>query len=399
MSSYLAGAPAYRGAWAAVAYTFAGSGVMFGCWASRIPDVKADLDLSAGALGLALLGAAVGSLLSLPLGGAAAVRFGSPRTTRVAYLAMSVLAMLPGLAPDGVVLFVALLLWGAAMGACDVAMNIQAVSVERHFGRASMSGFHAMMSLGALLGAGLGSLGAAWSLPVAVNLGLVAAVLLIGFGVLARGFVPDPVAGGESPPLFARPSGRLIAVGAVAFIVLITEGAMADWSAVYLREDLDAPAGLAGLGFAAFSAAMTLGRLAGDRVVTWWGTRRLLQTLTALAAFGLGAGLVSGSSIGAVAGFAVLGLGLSATFPVLVSDAGSGRHPGAAIAAVTTCGYVGFLVGPPALGALAELVGLRSALGVLPVLLVVACGLTFLAAGRQVTPRAPAGPGEPGRAR
>jgi MFS family permease len=358
--------------------------VMFGCWASRIPDVKADLDLSAGALGLALLGAAIGSMFSLPLGGAAAVRFGSARTTRTAYLTMSMLVLLPGLAVNGVTLFLALFLWGAAMGGCDVAMNIQAVSVERRFERASMSGFHAMLSLGALVGAGLGSLGAAWSLPVAVNLGLIAVVLLVGFGVLAGRFVPDPVVDeAEAAPLFARPSGRLLAVGAIAFIVLITEGAMADWSAVYLREDLDATVGVAGLGFAAFSATMTLGRLAGDRVVTWWGVRRTLYGLTAVAALGLGAGLSSDHRIGTVVGFAVLGLGLSATFPLLVSDAGSGRHPGAAIAAVTTCGYVGFLVGPPALGALAELVGLRLALGVLPALLVVACVLTFVAVGRR----------------
>ncbi|GAA3382473.1 MFS transporter [Cryptosporangium minutisporangium] len=376
---------AARRARIATFYTFGANGALYGAWVPWIPELKADLRLSAGVLGLALLGVAIGSMVSLPLGGAAAVRFGSPRAVRAAFVATCALAVLPGLAANGVSLFVALFVWGLAVGACDVTMNVQAVSVERRYGRSVLSGFHAMLSLGALVGAGLGSLGAAWSMPVSTHMGLVAAILLAGWLPVSRWFVPDWVdEDAETPPLFARPSGRLLALGAVGFIVLSSEGAVGDWSGVYLRENLAVDVGAAGLGFVAFSATMTVGRLLGDRVLTRVGARRAMQWLCALAAIGLGGGLLTGEPAGTVVGFAVLGFGLSCTFPALVSTAGSGSaHPGAAIAAVTTCGYVGFLVGPPGIGALTELVGLRLALGVLPALLLVALALVTLSVPRR----------------
>ncbi|SHM46073.1 MFS transporter [Cryptosporangium aurantiacum] len=384
---------AARRARIATLYTFGANGALYGAWVPWIPEIKADLRLSAGVLGFALLGVAIGSMVSLPLGGAAAVRFGSPRAIRAAFVATCVLAVLPGLASNGVTLFVVLFVWGLAVAACDVTMNVQAVTVERRYGRSVLSGFHAMLSLGALVGAALGSLGAAFSMPVSLHLGLVAAVLLAGWLPMSRWFVPDSVdedaqADAKAPPLFARPSGRLLVFGAVGFIVLSSEGAVADWSGVYLRENLAVDVGAASLGFVAFSGTMTIGRLLGDRVLTRFGSRRTLQWLCALAALGLGGGLLSGNPIGTVAGFAVLGLGLSCTFPALVSTAGSGSaHPGASIAAVTTCGYVGFLVGPPGIGALTELVGLRLSLGVLPVLLVVALALVALSVPHRTTAR------------
>jgi len=195
-----------RAARAAVTYTFAANGALFGAWAPRIPEVKADLGLSSGALGLALLGLAVGSLVSLPLGGAAASHFGSATATRVAFLAFFPLALLPLVSPNGLVLFVALAVWGLAIGGLDVTMNTQGVSVERRYGRSVLSSFHAAFSLGALLGAGVGSAATALDLPFLAQQAVFGAVLVAGWLPLRRRFVPDSGAGDEEKaPLFARP--------------------------------------------------------------------------------------------------------------------------------------------------------------------------------------------------
>jgi MFS family permease len=364
-----------RAARAAVTCTFAANGAVFGAWAVRIPEVKADLGLSSGQLGLALLGIAVGSLVSLPLGGAAAARIGSGTATRIAFLSFLPVALLPLVAPNGVTLFAALVLWGLAIGGLDVSMNSQGVSVERRYGRSVLSSFHAAFSLGALLGAGLGSAAAAAGVSFLLQQALLGAVMLAGWAPLSFRFVPDTHGEDDEPaPLFARPSGRLVALGVAAFAVLLVEGATADWSAVYLREDLGADPGVAGLGFVAFSATMTIGRLGGDWLMTRFGRFPVVQVLTVVATVGLAAGLAAGTTAGAVVGFAMVGLGISCVFPAALSAAGDGvPHPGPEIAAVATCGYVGFLVGPPSVGGLAEVAGLGSALWLL-------VGLTAIAA-------------------
>jgi MFS family permease len=359
-----------------VTYTFAANGALFGAWAVRIPEVKADLGLSSGQLGLALLGIAIGSLVSLPLGGAAAARFGSARTTRLAFLAFLPVALLPLVAPTGPLLFAALVLWGLAGGGLDVSMNTQGVTVERRYGRSVLSGFHAAFSLGALCGAGIGSAAATAGVSFLLQQAALGGVLAAGWVPLSLRFLPDAhdEDGDEPAPLLARPSGRLVALGVAAFAVLLVEGAIADWSAVYLREDLDATAGVAGLGFVAFSATMTIGRLLGDWLMTRFGRFAVVQALTCVATIGFALGLAAGTTAGAVVGFAMVGLGISCVFPATLSAAGDRvPHPGPEIAAVATCGYVGFLVGPPSVGGLAEVTGLGDALWLL-------VGLTAVAA-------------------
>jgi MFS family permease len=358
----------------AVTYTFAANGAVFGAWAVRIPEVKADLGLSSGGLGLALLGIAIGSLVSLPLGGAAASRIGSATATRIAFLSFVAITVLPLVAPNGPTLFVALVLWGLAIGGLDVSMNTQGVSVERRYGRSVLSSFHAAFSLGALLGAGLGSVAAAGDVSFLLQQAVLGGILAAGWVPLSLRFLPDVPDEEGQAPLFARPSGRLVTLGVAAFAVLLVEGATADWSAVYLREDLGAQPGVAGLGFVAFSATMTIGRLSGDRLMTRYGRFPVVQVLTVVATLGLAAGLAIGTTAGAVVGFAMVGLGISCVFPATLSAAGDGvPHPGPEIAAVATCGYVGFLVGPPSVGGLAEVTGLGSALWLL-------VGLTAIAA-------------------
>jgi MFS family permease len=381
-----------RAARAATAYTFAANGAMWGSWAPRIPEVKAHLGLTSGALGVALSGLAIGAVIALPLGGAVAARIGTAQATRVAYITFCLVVILPAIAVNWATLFAALVIWGIAIGGLDVAMNAQGVSVERAYGRSLLSGFHAAFSLGALLGSAVGSAGAALGIPLPLQLGGFGLVTMMFWMPLHVNFLPDPVAespgpgpgsagataGGNHqapprPPLIARPTGALIWLGLAAFSVLIAEGTVADWSAVYLREVLAAGPGIAGFGFLAFSATMAVGRLVGDRLLTRFGRRPVIAILSTVAAAGFAGGLATGTLAGTVAGFAVLGFGLSVGFPAMVSEAGSGTdHPGLAVAAISTCGYLGFVVGPPVIGGLAQWQGLDRALWVVPVLAAIA---------------------------
>ena len=376
----------------AVACIFAANGALFGSWAPRIPEVKADLHMSSAVLGLVLLAMAVGSLLAMPLVGAVLPRYGSARLTRAMYVGFCATFALIPVAGGPLALAVILLVTGTVMGGLDVSMNTAGVTVERRYGRSVLSGFHAAFSLGALLGAGVGSAGAGLGVPLGWQLPGFAALLLAAGLPLTWLLLPDPPPEpGEKPPqAFSRPTMALLGLGAASFAVLLAEGATADWSAIYLREDLGTSPGVAGLAFGCFSATMTLGRLVGDRVLTRYGRLTVIRGLCLLAAVGLGIGLATGTVVGGVAGFAVLGVGISVAFPAMLSEAGDGQaHPGPAIAAVTTCGYTGFLVGPPTIGAVAELVGLPVALFLLPVL----TGVAALVVSRSVRRPAPVQPG------
>jgi MFS family permease len=362
----------------AVVVVFAANGVMFGNWAVRIPDVKDGLALSDASLGGALLVPAVGALISMPLTGALSSRVGSRRATVATAVVFCLVPALLGLAPSLPWLVPALFLFGLAFGGLDVAMNAQAVTVERAVGRPIMSSFHAAFSAGALVGSLTGALAAAAALPVATHLGVTGLVLLAACAPLFPAMLREDVTAlEERGPLFAWPTGPLLPLALIAFAVLLAEGAVADWSAVQLRQELGASAGTAGLAFTAFSLTMVAGRLAGDRVVAVWGR---VRTVRVSALLGVAGGLVvvlAPSTAAVVLGYAALGVGLACMVPlVFVAAAGDDPEPGPALAAVSTPGYLGFLIGPPLIGGLAELVGLGTALVVLPVLL---AGVALLA--------------------
>jgi MFS family permease len=369
---------------AAVVAIFAANGAMFGNWAVRIPDVKADLDLSEAALGAALLVPAIGSLISMPLAGALSARFGSRPATGVAALAFFAVPVLLGVAPSLPWLVPALLLFGLAIGSLDVTMNAQAVTVERAGSRPVMSSFHAAFSGGALLGSLTGALAAAGDVSLALHLGGTGLVLCALTGPLFPAMLREEPVDGPRGPLFAWPRGRLLPLALIALAVLLAEGAVGDWSAVYLRQELGAGVGTAGLAFTAFSLTMVAGRLAGDHLVVRWGRVRAVR-LSALIALAGGLVVVLVPSIvAAVLGFAAMGIGLACVVPlVFVAAAGDDPDPGPALAAVSTPGYVGFLLGPPVIGGLGELVGLGPALALLPLLM---AGVAVLA-GRTAPAR------------
>lgn len=358
--------PSARAARIAVSVIFFINGFGFASWVPHIPTVQTRLGLSPSHLGLALLAMAAGALASMPLSGAMVARFGSRAMTMGGSVLFCALVALPVRATDFVLLVASLLVLGAANGTMDVSMNAHAVAVEKRLGRPVMSSFHALYSLGGLAGSGSSILWLSLGLTPPVHMTGVAVLCLVSVLGASRFLLAEvPEEQGATGQAFMLPRGPVLTLGLLTFMVMMVEGGMADWSAVYLRQSLGAEVGLAGAGYAVFSLAMATGRLTGDWLTQGLGPATLLRVGGALATCGLGGALLLHHPVAALVGFGCVGLGLSNLVPVLFSAAGRmpGLSPGVGIAAVSTTGYGGFLVGPPLVGFLAEQTGLPLALG------------------------------------
>jgi MFS family permease len=363
----------------AVAVFFFINGAALASWVPHIPAIKSRHMMSDGQLGLVLLSMAAGSVVALPVAGWLVGRLGSRVMTAAAGLALCLALPLPVASPSVALLSLSLALLGACNGLLDVSMNAQAAEVEQRVGRPIMSSFHALFSLGGVAGALLAG-GA-----MAVGIGDVAHVRMSAFVALSAAVVALPglarsrAAGDHAGPTVARPSGTLLTLGILALLGLMAEGAMADWSAVYLHDTLGSSPSVAAVGFAAFSLAMAAGRFTGDALVGRLGPRRVLRGSSAVAAVGLGTALLLGHPAIGVVGCALVGLGIANIIPVLFSAAARvpGVPPGQALAAVATTGYLGFLAGPPLIGVVAEAAGLAVGLG----LVSGACAFVALKAG------------------
>jgi predicted MFS family arabinose efflux permease len=362
-----------RAARQAVTVLFFMNGALFASWVSRIPALQVKLGLSHGTLGLALLGMATGALISMPLAGRFSSRHGSHRVCQVSAALYCLALPLLALAPNATAFMLALLAFGAAHGALDVAMNAQAVLVEKAYPKPIMASFHALFSLGGLAGAGLGGGFAAMGLSPEAHYALAAALLggvggWLAFPRLFQKAEKLPTLGQHAVEGALTSWGpekrRLLVLGTVAFCVMIGEGAMADWSAVFLREITGATEGVAAAGYAAFSIAMALGRFGGDRLSQHVGPVNLVRWSGFLAATGLTLALLGGHPVTALIGFAAVGAGFATVVPQVFSAAGNtpGVASGPAMATVTTLGYLGFLIGPPFIGLVAEWASLPLAL-------------------------------------
>jgi fucose permease len=356
-----------RTAWFAIAAVFFVNGVTLASWISRIPTLTERLELSPGQVGLALMALAAGALIAFPIAG----RLVDTRSSAFSVVCFGLVMILSlpilGIAPHLLVLMMALLLFGFGNGGMDVSMNAQGIQVERFAGRSIISSLHGCFSLGAFagaaIGAGMAQLGAP---PLAHFLGV------SGFGLAAlwwihRWLIPDTKdpRKRDATAAFALPPRSLWLLGALALCASVGEGAIADWSGLYLRDVLEASSGIAALGFAAFSVAMLIGRFSRDALVRRFGAPRLVRAGGMFAALGLGIALLLNQPGIMLLGFAAVGLGLSIVYPLVFSAAGN--HPtisaGRAVASVATVGYGGFLAGPPILGWLAELTSLRTMMG------------------------------------
>ncbi|WP_108861601.1 MFS transporter [Ruegeria sp. Alg231-54] len=350
-------------AWRAVAAMFILNGALFGIWASRIPAVRDKLDLTHETLGYGLLFMAAGAVCSFPITGWLTDRFGAVVLTRYIAVLYTVSLILLALAGSFWSLAAFLFVFGAFHGSMDVAMNAWAAEVEQAYKKPVMSSFHAMWSLGAGLGALSGFAAVQMGLTVIQHF-LLAGGIVVGLA-LALSWVRwtsrrAAVSGGR---VFALPSGALILVGFTALCGALGEGAVADWSAVFLRDVTDAAESIAALGYAVFSVAMVAFRLAGGFVIARFGPVATARFGGACAALGVFC-VVSAAEAGlALAGFAMMGIGYAVIMPLAFSRAASDPNvpPGQAIASVATLGYGGLLIGPPLIGFLAEMLTLRIA--------------------------------------
>jgi MFS family permease len=352
----------------AVTLLFFVNGFGFGTWVAHLPLFKSRLGLSDGLLGIALLGAALASLVFLPLAGVLIARVGSRVVCAASGVAACLALAAPFFAPNYLALVAAAVTIGGAFSVFDVAINAQAVAVEAALARPSMSSFHAAYSFGGLAGSALSAVLIARRFPFSAG-GVLVAATCFALVVAAYPYLASDSPARTVPGSAARaprgPRRALVLLGVLAFLGLVGEGAMADWTGVYLHSSLGIAAAGSAVGFGAFSIAMALGRASGDWLVARLGPRRAVAGGSAFAALALGAALVLHTAWAAYLGFACVGLGLANVIPVLFSAAGRspGFAPGVGIALVSTVGYGGFVIGPPAIGFTSDAVGIRLALG------------------------------------
>ncbi|WP_237321155.1 MFS transporter [Streptomyces sp. JJ36] len=387
-----------RRARVAVAVVFAAHGAVSGTFATRIPWLREHLGLSTGALGLALVCVTLGASAAMPLAARVAHRHGPRRALRLLSLLCCAGLLLPPLMPGLGTLCAGLFVLGCGLGLMDVAMNAHGVQVEERYGRSVMSGLHGMWSVGALLGGAGGAVAAHAGLPAPAHAALAAPFLGLLAAVACRWTldVRAEVTAAE-PPRFALPSRGVLAVGAIGFCAVFAEGASMDWSGIYLRDVTGAEPGLAAAAYTAFACTMAAARLAGDAAVRRFGAVRTVRAGGVLATAG-GVLVVSARvPVAAVAGYALIGVGIAVVVPLCFAAAGrgGGSAPGQAIAGVATLAYASGLAAPAAVGWIAEATSLPVSFAVVTAL---ASGLVLGAGVLRAPAREAAAAGVPDRA-
>lgn len=337
-------------------------------WVARIPAVKSKLHLSDGVLGVTLLWTAFGAVVGIPSCGLLLHRF-TPRAVSIGSGILFCVSIVPfALAPNAFSLGAFLFFYGGVAAAMDVAMNAHGVAVEKLQQFPTMSRFHGWFSVGGMAGAAAGGAIAAHGITPSLHFAIAAATCAIAT-LACWPFMLTSAAPAEGSTSRPRPSFRdippvLYCISAIGFCILLSEGAMADWMAVYLRQILHSGPGIAAAGYSVFSAAMAIFRFLGDWTTAKLGAARMVFTGALLGAAGLSWALTVQTPLAALPGFAVVGAGFSSIIPLVFGSGGriKGISPASGIATVTGLGYLGFIVGPPAIGLLAEVSTLRYAL-------------------------------------
>jgi MFS family permease len=363
-------------------FAFVAFGAYWGAWGVLVPAVKEQVDASLTQLGVAFLAVAVAALPAMLLTGRIVDRVG-PRIMPVALVLFGAAVVLPGLAGSVWQLAAALLLVGATSGAVDVVINVAATNVETSGGPRVMQVAHALYSAGFLVAAvAVGLARGAGAGPLPILLGV--CVLVLASAAANRGYAASPLVPVERRFTFTR---RLLVLGLLCGVAFVVEGGIENWSALFLETELNASPALGGLGPGFFAAAMVLGRLAGQGLELRLGGRRLLSAGALTAAAGLALAAVAPTVPVALVGFALGGAGVSVAAPTLFGAAGRGAAEstrGSAVASVTTISYLGFVAGPPLIGAVSGAADLRAGIGLLAG---IALGLAIAAAcARQALP-------------
>ncbi len=361
---------------AALPVLFLFLGVIYASWAARIPAIRDLLQLEPASLSLVLLGGGIGAVGSFPIAAWLLGHYGARRSSWYAGVALLLTMPCLALAPNLPLLMMVMVSLGACSSCFNVAINALGAAVEKAAARSIMSLLHSWFCVGTLSGALLGSAVAGFDIGLLLHFSIAAILFAIPLRLCYLALPndrPQYIAGKKH---FALPHGPLIALGVVAFGGAIVEGSVADWSGVYMKDQLLASDGVAPLAFAFFSGMMLLTRIVGDRLKESFGARRVVTGGALLAGVGMALTLMVDQIPLAIASFALTGIGVATIFPFIFSAAG--RHGPTALAGVTTMGYTGGLVGPPMIGFLAHGFGLHAAL----TLVIVLCIAVAVAAGR-----------------
>ncbi|MGW0809452.1 MFS transporter [Nonomuraea sp. NPDC002799] len=336
----------------AIAAVFAVHGAVAGSLSTRIPWIQDRLDLDPRLLGFALLCPPIGAFIGMPMAGRLAYRLGGRAATRTLIALWCAALALPALSPSPVWLFAAFLLFGTAAGMSDVTMNAQAVVLERRLGRSIMSGLHGMWAVGSLAAGGLGALAAQAGIDARIHLGTMSATLLLLGAFAGRGLLADDSpAGAPAPRRFVLPGRGIAVIGAVGFCATFAEGASSNWAAVYLTEVTDAGPGVAAAGYTVFMFCMAGARLLGDRAIRLLGPVTAVRTGGVVATAGGVIVVLARTPALAIAGFALVGLGVAVIVPLAIAAAGNvGATPGEGVAGVATITYLSGLVAPAVTG-------------------------------------------------
>lgn len=395
MTAALDAGGAARRARASIGSLFFLIGALGATWVSRIPALRDQLQLADRELGLLLLTPAAGAMIAFRFAGPLTARHGSRRVARVAAAVLCVLVILPAYAPSPLVAALVLGAYGMAGGLMDVSINAHAVEVERRLGRPILGSLHGLACLGRLAGASGGALAAWQGQPPTVHFVIAAVIaeaitVVLGRGLLPHGAgSPTPASAGHAGKPTrgaARHVGILIGLGALCFCSSASEGAMADWSGVYLRDTLHATEAIAASAYAVFSLAMLVGRFASDGLTLRLGSTGLVRYGGLLIAAALATGLAINTIPAMIAAFVCIGLGVATLVPTAFRAGAQipGTSPGAAIATLATVSYAAFFAGPPVLGELSHQVTLRGALLVVAALGLVLAVLAPVVEGRPI---------------
>lgn len=360
------------------------AGLTFATWASRIPAIQNKLHLSDAGLGGVLLALPTGLMISLPISGWLVSRYGSRPTLVCGSILYPSLLLLLALSSSVWQLVLSLFFFGIAGNLINIAMNTQAVGVESLYGRSVMASFHGLWSIAGFTGALIGTLFVSRNLSPLIHFAFVTCTAILLVLVAYKSTIPHDMGSKTKQKLFVKPDKRLWLLGLIAFCCLLCEGAMSDWSGVYFKNIVKSPASLITLGYVAFTGMMALGRFLADSLVTKFGVKRILQLSGIMITTGLLLSVAFPFVVTATIGFLLVGFGVSSVVPIVYGLAGrSATMPAStALAAVSTIGFFGFLVGPPMIGFIAQAVNLRWSFTLIAIL---GFGTTVLA-GRLKSP-------------
>jgi MFS family permease len=366
----------------AVSSLFFLTGLCFASWASRIPLIQQNLKLNDGALGGILLALPIGSMLSMPVAGRLIDRYGSRVVLMIFALLYACFLPTMGLAASPWQLFACLVIFGFCGNTANIAVNTQAVLVEAMYGESIMASFHGLWSLGGFTGASIGTgMSMLHIVPYKHFLVITALAILIVTFSIRHVVTHHEQSGKEKSMGFTWPEGILLMLGVIAFCSMICEGTMFDWSGVYFRKVILAPETTAGVGYTAFMSTMATCRFIADGLTNRLGVKRMLFLAGALTAVGLAIAVLFPNFYVAIAGFMLVGAGVSSVVPLVYSAAGrnGSMGPGRALATVSSIGYMGFLAGPPLIGFVAQATSLRVSFAIIAVM-----GTCIAIMGRRV---------------